>query len=1074
MRKFLTTIVIVIAIFIATFIANTAYATSQIGILGKLYETGHPDTGEDGHIEDMTSWKQFLYVSWRDLDGDQYLDVWNVRNPSQPRYVRSYSYGNILDDQEELIPTAFLRGPRDMTVIDGHLIFWSEFKLMTFRPNADGTLTFLNQQEFDDDRNRNLNRPSFQGNYATIKRTMLTNRELLDVIGDGGDGAEELLKKAFVNFTNPLAPYFMQETRDIGLNLFVDSEDINVQLNSMPAIVNIDNDSFTATLKTYSHELQDHVNDFWGSKLSYIFNANILNLSITEILENVLGEINFTAVQNQIITAFTNHVDLPEGITLRNLILSEYAGDVRLEDVFEDYDIKLSDGLEVALEKYIEASIEAQFDAEISKSQYVNLLRQWRNSIFNLDDVSTIANLKAELIASMNFEIDEIAAAEYFVDRIVSPLLGNPDYLTWRMRDLVANVTDNAVAGTIDNALEFVDGTLDRVQVIRDAAFAPINTIIRIAEWTSGQNFNIDSSLISPPACFQSPDSTEALLNLVLYERGAQLNPNGLAFFEMIKLGQYFSGNDDYLDFDFDTDAMMRNAHANLANSMFASLFGSIDPELLGGNNLDQLFDKYADALSLKKVISKTVAQSFIQHLKLKGVNVNLSLESTLNSYDLYINPITIPAGQSRATVNDLINLLESLELANTTVVSVLDFAKEVTETPLKTAYKDALNHLDNEIFGSLNGNSKLEDLLANYISDHVNGGQILGSLLTDVMGNILSTQGSGESIVGWMSTIERARRGDCMAQWNVALDGITAALTVLQNFDPSATLANLNIATISINQTTKFMYDRAVRYVVSEMVNELVAGIIQESASSYASWYSRLDRTVQNIDLADLASFQPRFSDAYGWKNKLNIVMRNVNWFGATRDTNGEIALLSFDPGNVNETLREIDLGRWTSLYKTHQSGQFLFLGGSKIIDGRRRSTAMIVDLENPTKTYQVHGSQVLFLTAAEKMVSVNGGQTLAVYSNSGDVFLLPRPSGDLEITELVLENDEEDDDSDAAAGDSDDSSGDAGDMMSSGSNMNSGASGGCSLTTNSPTTGFAYLLILLLPLFWLRKKSL
>lgn len=1033
-----------VAVVVLTALEPIAGANEETRILGKLYEDGHPETGEGGEVVDMAGWGHFLYVSRRDLDGDQYIDLWDVIDPSSPEYIRSYSFGNIFDDSDRLLPVAHLKVPKNMKVVDGHLVFWSEFEIHTYRLAGNGELEFVAKTALADERNENLLPLSHGGNYASTERRLLNNDEVLDLLSDAGwrmSQIEDILtREVFINLSDPTKPYVMMAPRSPGAQVLESEYPISGTYEGFPAVIHTDGEAFRLTFEKYSHQLDRHLADFWGEKIWHIFNANAAGLSMGEIYEQIIRELDVRGLQGRITSEFLADLELDDAATIRSIITGRYGADLNLSRLLSDHGIGLNDSMDTALDKIIESYVATELERRISTEIFPELLQHWRNKVFSFNGVQ-MDELKRSLKAAMDAEISDRGLVEYFVKKIVAPMLNNPDFINLTMNDLVNGISASPAGRTVDGALRVFHGAMLFDYIGFDA-----------------------------PGCFNIPRTSKGLLEKVLYNDGIDLNPNGLAFWEVIKMGQYYAGNDSYLDFDTELAEMIDDYHSELVDELFRSLFSAINSNIVGAVDLDEFIAAYSGDLKIDKAIVMPLREAIKKVLRGAGLNTNVGVRTFLNGLDLYTELAGLPEDGAIATVRDFVETLEAKEIAQYSIGTLFNEAGGITFTPLEEVFRTALTQLGGEIFGHYSLETSLQDVVNVFIATHVNGGAGLKGLLSGVMNRLLSSSARNVFITGWLNQAARAANGDCVAQWQM---GIRSAILFAKSFGPAGD--PFVAAFVTADAALAEAYNEAIDFLVSQMVSRLAGEIFLDASQSYESWYSKLAKETMLFELRGLASFEPEHMNAFIWKDMIYVVLRNVDLLGPEdfAEETGQVSILVFDPKDPAGSAREISLGRWETMNGIIQEDQYIALGGTVLVNGQSTSNLMIVDLENGlSRPMEFQGRDALFLIVPKHMEIINGGSNMAVGGADDRIDILYVPlTKDLAHNNVGRANDGVGGDVGADDGVGDDGANGGGHAFDAPSNQDQAGQGssGCSMINAHHADGNVSLFIMMMTLIGL-----
>ena len=957
--------------------SGLADARNQFSIVSKLYQNGrHPqEPHENGDILDIAAWEHFFYVSWIDtVDRDLHLDVWDLKDPIHPIFVTGYPFGNARADRDQHIPDDFLKSPKSMKFVDGTLVFWSNFAFHSYKPLEDGRLEKLGEYPLGDIAHglaSVLTPFHIEGHFATsFRNSLLYPHEIREILRAGILSMEDLAPLnqgyGFINLNNPKAPFVVRGPRPYEIKLFYTDQPLNATFEGNPATITISEDRQHGHIDVYAPNQETFVTSFWRSKFSFLFKPEILDLSLNSLIAKIIGQYDLPSMQDKLINAYKRTLSVPEGINLHDLVLLKHGQDVPLDQVLTQYGIHLDDSLELALDKIIEAQLTAELEASVSAQTLREVALSWKRQIFNLPDVP-IKSLKLNFIRSMNAEIDAIGVAPYFVLHVVSPMLNNPPFMSLTLDDLVKQLGNSAAGMLIDNFLRIFHAILPSDLVLNPLGF-------------------------QAPACLRIPNSSVEFLRLALYEHGAKLNPAGLAFFELIKLTQYFSNNNQYLQFDQQLRDMLHDFHQKLANNVFDEIVNPLDPLILEQDSLDKGLEKFSKNYSLKRALSIPIRESLKRVLTAANIPIDKTIREFFDGANLHVDPLNLPIGQKISTIKDWVIKMDQWGIGPYHLTDLLNLSKSITLSPLKEELQLMLKELFFVVLGAdFSGEATFQEMLYAFYGKKLDF-QLPGDLLHGLLNRLLNTHYDdgrlGGTITGWLPDVDRASKGDCIALWKTTLDAMRlVALGVpgLQGVagDLTVTIENLGLADVTAN-----------RYFISTMVGTLASEIIGGMGSHYGSWVVHLQKTSYDFDIAQMASFVPALIDSFAWRNRIVLVLRNVRHQGKL-DDQGHVALLIFDPRRPLETKQEIDLGAWENYFKASQMDEWLLLGGDKQFGNFKESYVMMINLDEPTPSvYEAVDVTALGSLASSLKVVGIGSHHLAAHTGGNEVILFEKPA--------------------------------------------------------------------------------
>lgn len=990
---------------------------SQISTLSRLYLEGRPSSAARGTVRDFVGWQECLYVSYATLDGDYFLDVWNLSNPRSPNFLSEHYFGNSNDDRASNIPIAHLKSPRDLAVIDSHLILWSLFQGEVYPLQSDCSLGSKSTFNFGNGVSDVQSRLQYGGFYASAL-TRVNNREAYHLI----------------NLQNPTTPFTFGGG---ALNA-----PLKGSYDGLPATLELSQDKSEVSVTLFQQHRRKHLGTFWSEAASAIFNPQNRNLSLEQIISAQLDEAFLRAQQREALDILlglapwsqnsglggifaeeplvteSNHTDMgkiskkpkkkkgskkkkkptkkkkkskkkqkksnsspptssdqdnnqpapgsdeeqdttsPKFPSLSELILKNYDIDVPVVDIFEQLNISETDSVELALQKSIAASFPAEFDQQVSARIMPQLINRFSSQILAAPNLSVSA-LQAQVKGIFDTKLSSAGLANYLVDHLFAPLIGNPAYMRLTLEALLDRVTDNPIAETIDSVLDIFNTVLPGRNTLKLLGF---NT----------------------PNCFQIPNSSRDFLDIALIDSGPRLTPSNPAFYELLKMAEFYFGNTDFSQFESDLNTQIAEFHQLLSNEVVNQLIAFKDLGADGNLPVSSFLIDYGTQFSLKEVTAKLIAKSIISDLKNSGLAIEptLPIEQFLSNHGLELDS-GLFFGAKGATISDLIDLLNRYELGQMKLDDLFDEVALAPLTNIRSALALPLEDLIDQVFSIRSLNTTLNEAIETFVIGRMNP-RISGDVVENIIGTIIDHMGNGIALPGVLGTANLAAQGDCVSQWRLAIDIASATAATLQ-LAPVA--AALETASNSLQQAL----DLTAQYALRAMILEFVEEIFNSNNSNYPSWYTAMEKTSSSINIEELSGRSARLVNTFLSRNKVIAVFHEMGSLGVLPGEDREVTLLTFDPRSPALSKQVISLGEWRSITAVQSFGDYLIVVGNKFLTNSDSPlTVSLTDLsQDEAHSRFLFGDDALPFTATESVKVLRNGETFGLISAGGGIVL-------------------------------------------------------------------------------------
>ncbi len=948
--KFLVTIGLLTYIHAGSTSAQ-AESGSTLAYSGDLYRNGRPQTGEFGTVRDFAAWRNYLYVSWADLDGDFWLDTWDLSNISAPEALASTYFGNSNDDAGAFIPVAHLKAPRDMGVVDGHLVLWTALGVNIYPLGSEGNLGEL-VRFAPQDREDGVNRITIRGNYASTQRRRLSDAEVTALLNQSVplSQIEALLNGiALINLQNPGNPFLSLANQNVGANfLSLASAPIGT-LAGVPALGVLSNDNTQLDLTKFTQKRSEHFSSFWDSKLRKVIRRGSYSMSL-EAVSNKIANRKF--VKGEIATvlaALKKGVRAKDSLSLKAAVKKRYQGTASLRSALDDFSVERTDSLELMLRKIALSQISQKVSTKASRALLKKLAGRWYETIFALKDI-TPTRLAGEVTSIMNGELEAQGVSSYLVRRVLAPLVDIPPELLLSLGELIDLITNNQVAAAIDAALDIYH------------TFFPASGLLTLV------GFDV-------PQCLDIPRNSKDLLELLLINSGPQLDRSELALFELLRLAQYYLGNTDLSGFVAELRRSVRDLHVDLSGefvSSFVRPFAGVG-EFTG--KISKAVQGVTVQVDLRSVLADILVQGVVRQLTSKGVDVSVSVESYFDA--------RADAGRGAdfdsASIDDLLLALSDLKLSNTTVGTLYARAEKAGANLLISALRSTASELLEQVVGKQAKTVALGDALEALVESQMDP-NIFGEFVGNTLGQVLSARQAGTSLPDIIGIAALVNQSDCVSRWRFAIVAAEAASAVLQ-------LDALTAAFVTVENALVNALDSAIGYVLRSLIQQFVDEVFSERAESYESWYSNIVAATSSVDLAAFGIASTRFGTVAAAGDRVAVILRNGGASLPTPELSEVVQLVRFNPESVAASMETISLGEFSLVNSVLPVGDaFLIVGNAASGEFFGASAAQLVQFAHgDVVVRKLLGDDASLLSAATKAIAVRNGNATGVLNGGG-----------------------------------------------------------------------------------------
>jgi hypothetical protein len=942
-----------------------AIPTAGAGTVGTLY---NPDPSLDlprseriGSIINCASSGSFLHVALRSLEGEERIDTWDLSNPSTPILEQSLSFGNIQQNGIRFIPMAMVAIPGGLLVqtSDG----WSRY---TLRP-GDGLVDPIVVTVPTTGVGIENTQLHIVDHFGSFQQQLIPFRELTN--------DSPLFGQVLVDFSSPDAPFLHWSPHVLGQSF---THPVNAKWKGMPGSLWFDPSGTVASLQVARPNLENHLNSFWDARLDQVFNQASLNQSVGYLMDATLEVIPLKNLQAEALQLVIRNMPHPDA-TITARIMEEELSARNLVDVLRERHISLEDPLGSVLEKIASARLSAGLESEMAAIFFDPIVGEWQNTVFRIDDnVQTVGQLRDQIEGVFNVAMDDSGLAQYIALELVGPLFGDSEFLRWTLNDLMTAIERSDVGASLDLILRTADGF---------GAVSGLLDMINDGLGLLGDLLGAD--IPSLPRCALFPTSTHELMDLALFSwndqaAGLSLDREGLAWMELIKFHQYLQGNSDFLGFLNSLEANLHAWHHEYAGDIVQQFSPWVEGVMDWNLPLDTRSHLSATAFPIRQLVAQWMVRGFWERIDPEqNLSLDIPLRVALDSWNLSVGQL----GHLEATIEDLNAALRLRGADDWTLQTLVRAIPE--NIPLSEWRGEVFQSLRAQMFAQFGINDPdltLRSMLEHYLTQQVDFDGVLGTKLDSMFGQMLSDV----PIVGqWLHTFDRASQGDCIAQWQVALKAISASSIAV---DGGTAAAAMDAALTAAYETA---VDWSLQFLLGLWAEEVVKIFDGEHRTSLAS---RWEQETWTFDLSTLVSVERASTRTVGagtGRDRVVFVMEHrfeEDWFGPR-----SVELLTFHPGNPEETVQRWDLGRWNHVNSTVYTEGILWLSGTRFGPDDDRfpndhALAIRLDTDAPMG-FRFAGREHLLLSSAEKILSVNHNSMLAIVSGN-KILIAPNPT--------------------------------------------------------------------------------
>jgi hypothetical protein len=907
-------------------------------------------------IERLAGVDHFLYVALTDSASHEILDVWDTRQPRHPQLVSTIDFGSVLTNGVQFTPLALHPFP-------GGLLLQTRSGLSLYHLDDAGRLAFARELRPPlTGLGLGLTQLHFAGRHGSLLQQVIPNTEIT------GDARQAIHRQVLLDVATPENPRLLWTTA-AGPSVQGDAP-VGHVFAGHPASFRFDPSQDDVHLTVFEPRRQDHHASFWQPKIDRILRPEAARQSLRVLIDRSLSAIPLSDLQSRGLGAYLARCG-PSSATLGDRVLEFHAPGDDLSDVLAKYGISDTESLESALAKILQAHTSLDDEAILSREWFAPPLSAWFEGVIAPEFRRvTAGDTRAAIGAVFNEELTEQTLVRYLTLQVISPFLGNPEFMHWTLGDLVDALADSP-AGELISAMLRTCGGFGAVNAV-------LGALEDLVEWIPGVHW---------PACARYPESSRELVDLALFSwsdasAGGALNRDGLAWFELLKFQRYLSGQTDFSEFQAEIHGRLRTMQQTLGENFAQRIAPALvdDALQLPFAEAHQAFAaRQPSGLLLGRLISSGI-------LDLVTTDDRFSATTSVGAALSHLGLTVRQPGLPNSNVGDLISALNQLGLANRTVGEVFDLAAAAPPDLLGAHLEHSLRRTLQASFHGADLDAPLLDLLRPCIDFDVDLKGVMGSWMAGLVNEMLS---SGPTMSARLIAYRHAfENRDCLAQWLTLLDAVTAATSWL----------GLSEVPMALEYALSEAYQSGVNYLVQTMFGVLISDIMGDFSGDESLWlasqlvpHSRNWTAVERVPNATSTIL-----GAFTWQSRAACVIQRrfeTNWFGPRA-----LELVLCHPDQPGPSREVFDLGRWSNInYVHHHQGAVVIVGSYFApTDGALPSgKCLVVDIEsNPPRIQHLTGESHGPLGSAPRLAGYNRDTGLAV-GGVNQVFLLPHPAG-------------------------------------------------------------------------------
>jgi hypothetical protein len=938
-----------------------------------LYQNGHPVSGKAGSLLGVTALRHCIVASFRALDGEQRLDSFTLATGSA-QFADTIAYGNLLEDQTNLIPDAQLKAPRDLATVNGAVLWWSYYKVHVGTLDSACKIQSVKSYDFTDALNPVFNRIESPAQVIS-KRKALTDQQVADLITSGATQdqvSEALFKSGIYDFSQPELPFLASVGSQLGVLGDGSLERFSLSIDGKSAIAAL-RDKSALEISVFAPEAKAaHLSAFFGERLKQIFNGSNFALPLSQLREQLLSEELIDELLHAGLLDYLFEISQYEGAgTLVDALKGLAPNNAKLKRVLTRYGLTENSTVRSAVTALVDDAL-AEYDLTLAQSRLQLAFAQGMSELLYAGPERSLQTIQAELQAAMLAEYSAQGLGAYLVNTLLGPLSEDLPFLKLTFKELLDGVSSNPLAAVIDGALSSLDTALP------DEAFLTL--------------------FLSAPACLQIPDSSRELLNLALVTSGPKVNPDGIALLELLKLVEYYFENDNYDQLLAELDTRIKEFQGKIALELVSELTRGInfsaDLSLSVREVFNQSLSLTLSATSLKEplvdaILAQLASLNVKPSTKLKSIMLKAARAKLKTRASGAETSARAPAATRKLSKREQQRLLRNLTLGKfvayvkpkSTQPSLRELlAGALPGSILDTSSLDSsVDQLLQGLFGSISLDHSLGEAAAQLIRSKINH-SLVGDFVSETLGQALASMaGNSGGIPIGVKKVWRAAHGDCLAQWQVAFDVAAAA----------AVLAQLEVVAAEFVLSEQFLssaLDQGIKFVVQQTLSKFLEGIFTDAGGSYPRWNLGLKSTSYSFSLPALSGVTTRLASLFAYRDTLILIQRNN---GASLPEPGASAEVVATLFKLDGSKQILSLGSWNTISVSGGADGLLLLSG----DHATTPTLLIDIRSGAIRTIALSDTQVPLEFKRPDQVLTLPGDTLMLYGELSGLYLSEIP---------------------------------------------------------------------------------
>ncbi len=922
-----------------------------------LYIAGSLYNGDNQPIVDsVVSWRHFLYCSLRYPNGDQKLEVWNVQDPTEPQRIQVIEYRNLMDG-----PLSFKYLPK-INVFGNCVWVRVRYNNILFKPNESGELIY--EKEITD--KDLLGMPNEEASYR-MRRAGQYGTFYGIVYGPGIVPPEEEYGYVILTHQDPENPRLLKNRIPRGHDrAFEFPGPIEGVLGNKPVSFSVDEEEKSIELFYRTPASKEFVDVLWVPHLKELFHSETLENTLEEQINKVIKTDSIEIGFSEAIEAYSSNLQLEEDVTLSELIQQIHASDVKLIDLMETYGIHRDDPIERAIKLILHHHFPQDPEIQLGEMMFKPLVEKWLDELFNIP-LNDIVEIKNTIAGMLNEGITKETAARLFLERYIKPLLekDTPEWIFWTLEELVEKVLEVDEVKDVSENIKKVNTTIKKATLMD----VFLKTIENLFEYPLDEDF---------------PEDVPEFLNAILYEKGARLNPEGLAFMEMLKFYQYYIKNDEYQKYDEQFAEILTESQRNLAQTVVDQISPFLDAITFQGTVSDRL-STYTEDVPYRTIFVNTMSKVILQQLQKAGVNTEQTVEELMDQYSLYLEMDDIPftSSEDPAEIQDLTQVIEEeIHQAEKTIQEYWFLCSQETEF-FNTACKLILYEIVHEQWGDLPIDSTLHnfiyDFMVHRVDTKTNWAEKLDTVFKDF---VLTSMGDCPAFLsGDLRLPERAYRGDLIARWQMAFK-IAKTATNISNPNLSFTFQTMEI-------TTREAYRQAVGAIMESLLMEFAQMMREKMFYGFENWVSLTEYHERTIHYDYLTQLDPIRIHPFTQQDRLGFI--GLEEWDIVNPRS--ISLVIFNPFMDYNVVHEyVFENKWGHVDNIHTDQNVVGIFGSEYVGAFdiQPAAALIAMEKNRIQVHKIHYWE---LPSTAGMVPVANQNYMALYGPYG-IHLVPYPT--------------------------------------------------------------------------------